>query len=69
MRGCISERRRIESDGKRKKFSEANGNCTWRLNKFQWKRHLLQLFVKYYLKKVLKNALLFAYCVLKRMDF
>jgi len=42
MRGCISERRGIKSDEKRKKFSEANGNCTWRVNKYQLKRHLLQ---------------------------
>jgi hypothetical protein len=32
MRGCISGRRRIKSDGKRKKFSEADGNCTWWFN-------------------------------------
>jgi hypothetical protein len=51
MRGCISERRRIKSDGKRKKFSVANGNWSWQLNKYQWKRYLLQLFAKYYLKR------------------
>jgi hypothetical protein len=65
MRGCISERRRIKSDGKSKKFSVANGNCSWQLNK----RHLFQLFAKYYLKRAWKDTLLFAYCVLKGMDF
>jgi len=50
MRGCISERLRIKSDGKRKIFSESKGNCTWRFNKYQWKRHLLQPFQNITLK-------------------
>jgi hypothetical protein len=47
LRNCVGkDRQRIQSGGKREKFTKASDSCTWLFYKYYYKHHLIVTFCK-----------------------